>query len=69
MIPLTLFVIGLQRCKLSSVGLMQYLEPSIQFLLAIFIFHEGFNWVKSISFSLIWLGLILCMIESHKASK
>ncbi len=63
MLPLTLFVLGLQNCKLSSVGLMQYLEPSIQFLLAIFLFHEQFNWIKAISFSLIWIGLMLCIIE------
>jgi EamA domain-containing membrane protein RarD len=45
------------------VGLLQYIEPSIQFLLAVFFFHESFNASKSISFSFIWIGLILCIIE------
>ncbi len=62
-IPLIFFALALQRTELSLVGLLQYIEPSIQFLLAVFFFHESFNPSKSISFSFIWIGLILCIGE------
>ncbi len=44
------------------IGLAQYIEPTIQFLLAVFLFNELFDWVKGISFSLIWIGLMFCVL-------
>ena len=43
---------------------MQYIEPSLQFLLAVFLFGEVFDHTKAISFGLIWLGLIFCTLEA-----
>lgn len=61
--PLIFFALALQRTELSMVGLLQYIEPSLQFLLAVFFFHEPFNASKAVSFSFIWIGLILCIAE------
>ncbi|MCE9783787.1 EamA family transporter RarD [Shewanella algae] len=62
--PLILFSLALRYTSLSMVGLLQYIEPSLQFLLAVVIFGEVFDEVKLVSFSLIWAGLLLCSLEA-----
>ena len=62
--PLIFFALAISRTSLTMVGLMQYIEPTLQFLLAIFLFGEVFDDVKAISFGFIWLGLILCSLEA-----
>ncbi|HFD7559783.1 TPA: EamA family transporter RarD [Providencia rettgeri] len=61
-IPLLFFTAAIKRTSLTVIGLAQYIEPTIQFLLAVFLFNELFDWVKGISFSLIWIGLIFCVL-------
>ncbi|MEY0335835.1 EamA family transporter RarD [Providencia stuartii] len=61
-IPLLFFTAAIKRTTLTVIGLAQYIEPTIQFLLAVFLFNELFDWVKGGSFSLIWLGLLCCII-------
>ncbi|EPH9896020.1 EamA family transporter RarD [Providencia stuartii] len=61
-IPLLFFTAAIKRTTLTVMGLAQYIEPTIQFLLAVFLFNELFDWVKGVSFSLIWLGLLCCII-------
>ncbi len=63
-VPLLLFVFGARRIPLSVVGLMQYLAPTIQFLIGLLIFHEPFPTAKMIGFAIIWLALLLFSIES-----
>ncbi|MCW8328582.1 EamA family transporter RarD [Photobacterium sp. SDRW27] len=62
--PLIFFALAISRTSLTMVGLMQYIEPTLQFLLAVFLFGEIFDEVKAVSFSLIWLGLLLCTLEA-----
>ncbi|TKB49002.1 EamA family transporter RarD [Ferrimonas sediminicola] len=64
LIPLVLFTLAINRTSLTMVGLMQYIEPSLQFLLATLVFAEAFDEVKAVSFGLIWLGLGLCSVEA-----
>ncbi|MEX6314848.1 EamA family transporter RarD [Providencia manganoxydans] len=61
-IPLLFFTAAIKRTTLTVIGLAQYIEPTIQFLLAVFLFNELFDWIKGVSFSLIWLGLLCCVI-------
>ncbi len=58
-VPLLLFAFAVQRLRLTTIGMLQYISPTIQFLLAIFILHESINWVQLLSFGLIWLSLII----------
>jgi chloramphenicol-sensitive protein RarD len=58
-LPLLLFAAAAQRLRLVTVGLMQYLSPTLQFLLAVVVFHEPFDRSRLISFMLIWSGLAL----------
>ncbi|USD38785.1 EamA family transporter RarD [Ferrimonas sp. SCSIO 43195] len=62
--PLILFTLAINRTSLTMVGLMQYIEPSLQFLLATVLFAEVFDQVKAVTFGLIWLGLLLCSVEA-----
>ena len=62
-VPLLLFVFGAQRITLTAVGLLQYLAPTIQFLIGLLIFHEPFPPAKMVGFAIIWSALILFTIE------
>ena len=56
-IPLVLFGIAVRRVRLSTIGLMQYIAPSGQFLLATQLYDEPFTATHAWAFSCIWLGL------------
>ena len=58
-IPLLLFGVAARRLKLSTLGLMQYLSPSLVFLQAVFLFHEPIDRWRLIAFGCIWLGLAI----------
>ena len=62
-VPLILFSYGAQRLRLATVGVMQYIAPTIQVVLAVFVFGEHFSQIQFIAFSLIWLGLIIYTID------
>lgn len=66
--PLIFFALALNRTSLTMVGLMQYIEPTLQFLLAIMLFGEVFDEVKAVSFGFIWLGLLLCTLEALQST-
>jgi chloramphenicol-sensitive protein RarD len=58
-IPLLLFAGALARLPLSSLGFLQYVSPSMQFLLAVLVYGEPFNAAQAGAFGLIWLALAL----------
>lgn len=61
-VPYLLYTLAINRTSLTMIGLLHYIEPSIQFILALWVFHEPFDKVKFISFSFIWAGLLLVTI-------
>jgi chloramphenicol-sensitive protein RarD len=58
-IPLVMFGFGTLRIPYSTVGLIQYMSPTIQLLLGVFLFHEPFDAARVMGFTLIWLALAL----------
>lgn len=58
-VPLILFGLAAQHLPLKYVGFMQYLTPSIQFVLALTVFHEPMPAVRWIGFGLVWFALVL----------
>ena len=58
-IPLLLFANGARRIPLSILGLLQYLAPTIQFLLGVLLFKEAFTSGRLVGFALIWSALLL----------
>jgi chloramphenicol-sensitive protein RarD len=62
-IPLLLFASGARRIPLSVLGLLQYLSPTMQFLLGVWLFHEAFTAERLVGFVLIWAALALYACE------
>jgi chloramphenicol-sensitive protein RarD len=62
-IPLVLFAFGARRIPYSTIGLLQYIGPTIQLLLAVFVFHEPFTQTRMIGFALIWTALAIYAID------
>jgi len=63
-LPLLLFAFAVQRLRLTTIGMLQYLAPSIAFILAITAFGEPINTTRLISFGLIWLSLAIYTADS-----
>ncbi len=58
-VPLSLFGIAVQRVRLATIGLMQYIAPSTQFFIAVWVFHEPFTTSHMWTFAFIWTGLVI----------
>ena len=58
-IPLLLFVAAARRLQLATIGFLQYLTPSLHFILAVGLYNEPFSRVHLISFLFIWTGLAI----------
>jgi chloramphenicol-sensitive protein RarD len=58
-IPLLLFVAGARRLQLATIGFLQYITPSMHFLLAVGLYDEAFSRGHLISFLFIWAGLAI----------
>jgi chloramphenicol-sensitive protein RarD len=58
-VPLVLFALGARALPLSTVGFLQYLSPSLQFLLAVLVFREPFTAVHAVTFTFIWAALAI----------
>lgn len=63
-IPLILFSAGAKRVPMTLLGLLQYISPSISFILSIVLFHEPFSHTQLIGFSFIWVALAIFTLES-----
>lgn len=62
-IPLLMFAAGARRISMSLLGLLQYIAPTIQFLLGVALYHEPFGGARLIGFVLIWSGLAVYSCE------
>ena len=62
-VPLVLFAAGARRLRLTTMGFLQYLAPTITFLLAVFAFGEPFTAQQGWTFGLIWAGLAFYSID------
>lgn len=58
-VPLMLYANGAKGLRLSTIGLLQYIAPTMIFLIAVFIFNEPFGPARAVAFPLIWAALIL----------
>jgi chloramphenicol-sensitive protein RarD len=58
-VPLLFFAFGARLLRLSTLGIMQYIAPTIVFLIAVFVFHEPFGMVDAVAFGLIWMALAI----------
>ena len=57
--PLMLMSYAAQKLPLATVGILQYVNPSLQFICAVLIFSEPFSTFHAVTFGLIWAALII----------
>jgi len=65
-IPLFLYVRGVELCGLGPTGIIFYITPTFQFLLGFFYYNEPFSFEKSLSFILIWIAVIIYLKDLYE---
>lgn len=68
-LPLMWFSAAAQRLRLSTVGIIQYMNPTIQFLLAVFVLQEALSLSKLATFCLIWVSVGLYSFDALRAAR
>jgi chloramphenicol-sensitive protein RarD len=67
-IPLLFFATAVRNIPLSTVGLLQYLAPTGQFLIGVLLYDEPFTEAHLVGFILIWLALLIFSLDAYRAS-
>lgn len=67
-LPLLFFAMAARRLPLATVGLVQYLSPTIQLLLGVWVFHEPFSSARLVGFGFIWAALALVSADALRQS-
>lgn len=68
-LPLLLFAAGARRLPLATVGLLQYIGPTIQLGLGVWVFHEPFDRAQLLGFALIWTALLIYTLHGWRRSR
>ena len=67
-IPLFLYVRGVELCGLGATGMIFYITPTFQFLLGYFYYDEPFSFTKLVSFIFIWIAVIIYLKDLHETN-
>ena len=65
-VPLLLYANGAKGLQLTSIAIMQYIAPTLIFLVAVFVFDEEFGQARMIAFPMIWLALIIYSVSMFR---
>ncbi|RFU66149.1 EamA family transporter RarD [Peribacillus saganii] len=65
-LPLLYFAKGAQKIPLSMLGLLQYIAPTLQLILGVFLYHESFTKVHLLAFMFIWSALVVYSLSRVK---
>jgi len=68
-VPLLLFAAGARRIPMTTLGLLQYIAPTLQFMLGVWLFHEHFDPARLAGFGLIWAALAIYTLEGGWRSR
>ena len=68
-VPLLLFAAAVRTVPLSVIGILQYIGPTLQFLLGVFVYHEPFSHTQLIGFSIVWIALAIYAGDSLRARR
>jgi chloramphenicol-sensitive protein RarD len=68
-LPLLLFAASARRLSLTTIGLVQYLSPTIQLIIGVWVFHEPFDRARLAGFALIWAALLLYSLDGWRRSR
>lgn len=69
LVPLVMFGTGAPRLHLSTIGFLQYLAPTLSFIVAVFIIGEPFDNAKMTAFGIIWAALAIYSVDSALAAR
>lgn len=64
-VPLLMFAAGVRRIPLSLTGMLQYINPTLQFTIGVMLYKEPFSRVQLVGFGLVWTALALFAIEGY----
>ncbi len=64
-IPLLLFAAAVTRLPLSMMGMLQFLNPTLQFLIGVLVYKEPFNRAQFLGFALVWAALVIFAAEGY----
>ncbi|MFC4271517.1 EamA family transporter RarD [Sneathiella chungangensis] len=67
--PLILFTTAARYLKFTTIGVMQYLSPTMHVFIAVYIYNEPFDQSRLIAFGLIWLSLIIYSIDGYRGRR
>ena len=67
-IPLFLYVRGVELCGLGATGMIFYITPTLQFLLGFFYYDEPFSIIKLVSFIFIWIAVIIYLNDLYETN-
>jgi len=71
-VPLLCFTAAARRLAYSTVGMLQFIAPTLQFLCAVAIYNEPFTWAHGVAFGCIWTALVLylgAMVRDRRAAQ
>lgn len=68
-IPLLMFASAARQIPLTMIGVLQYIAPTLQFLIGVFLYHEPFDQSRLIGFSLVWLALLIFWVENYLSTR
>ena len=67
-IPLFLYVRGVELIGLGATGMIFYITPTLQFILGYFFYNEDFSVIKLVSFIIIWIAVIIYLKDLYEAN-
>jgi chloramphenicol-sensitive protein RarD len=65
-VPLLLFASGARLVPLTTLGLLQYIAPTMQFCIGVFVYHEPFDAARLLGFSIVWFALAVYSLEGYR---
>jgi chloramphenicol-sensitive protein RarD len=68
-VPLLMFASAARSVPLWVVGLLQYIAPTLQFLIGVFLYKEPFSHNQLIGFGIVWVALVIFLVENYLANR
>jgi chloramphenicol-sensitive protein RarD len=68
-IPLLMFASAAKQIPLTVVGLLQYIAPTLQFLIGVFLYKEPFDHSHLVGFGIVWVALVIFWVENYFAHR
>ncbi len=68
-VPLLMFASAAKQIPLTMIGILQYIAPTLQFLIGVFLYEEPFDRSHFIGFGIVWLALIIFWIENFTSAR